>query len=117
MTDFDYYTQFKFSQKEIDMLNFYINYEPAQADKNDAQNILNQVIEYNELMNNLNRNRIADQYKDYNLTTKIQAYEKKLLEKTNLYYDKAKRLIDDQITTETGLPETPIWKTVIENTY
>ena len=87
MTDFDYYTQFKFSQKEIDMLNFYINYEPAQADKNDAQNILNQVIEYNELMNNLNRNRIADQYKDYNLTTKIQAYEKKLLEKTNLYYE------------------------------
>ena len=82
MTDFDYYTQFKFSQKEIDMLNFYINYEPAQADKNDAQN-----------------------------------YEKKLLEKTNLYYDKAKRLIDDQITTETGLPETAIWKTVIENTY
>ena len=45
MTDFDYYTQFKFSQKEIDMLNFYINYEPAQSDKNDAQNILNQVIE------------------------------------------------------------------------
>ena len=98
MTDFDYYTQFKFSQKEIDMLEYYIGTTPTD-------------------LNDLNRNRIPDKYKELNLTTKIQAYEKKLLEQTNIYYNKAKQLIDDAITAKTGLPETDPWKTIIENTY
>ena len=115
MTDFDYYTQFKFSQKEIDMLEYYIGTTPT--DLSQAQETLNKVLEYNKLMNDLNRNRIPDKYKELNLTTKIQAYEKKLLEQTNIYYNKAKQLIDDAITTKTGLPETDPWKTIIENTY
>ena len=89
MTDFDYYTQFKFSQKEIDMLEYYIGTTPT--DLSQAQETLNKVLEYNKLMNDLNRNRIPDKYKELNLTTKIQAYEKKLLEQTNIYYNKAKQ--------------------------
>lgn len=115
MTDFDYYTQFKFTQKEIDALEYYISTSPS--DLTDAQDTLTKVKEFNQLMNDLNDNKIADQYNDLNLTIKIKAYEDKLLEKTNAYYSKTKKIKDNAFTKASGLPDTEPWKRIIENTY